>query len=61
MNTVPIIYCSKCKRKTLTIDHHYAETSKGHPMIKGHCNVCSTYKSSFLPVKEKKDVVSSAD
>ena len=48
-----IIYCSRCKHKTDTLDGFEVKSSNGRNMIKGTCSVCGTKKSVFLSSKDR--------
>lgn len=50
----PTAYCSKCKTQTQTQNVTFTTSVKNQPMMKGHCLVCGTFKSTFLRGKRNK-------
>lgn len=42
-------YCVKCKKKTATVKCEVCKDKKGRKREKGHCKVCDTKKSVYLP------------
>ena len=47
-------YCVKCRTKRTIKQGTVVKTSKGRPMAKGVCPVCSTTVTRFLSEKESK-------
>lgn len=46
------IYCTKCKKKTLTNDLGTRITKNNKLMNTGHCNLCLTKKQEFASTRK---------
>lgn len=63
MDSLPLIYCAKCRKRTPTANKTDSESVTGRPMQKGECKVCGTRKSTFvrMNLNKKEDAVSESD
>lgn len=43
-----LIYCVKCRQKTLSKDEHILQSSKGTKRISARCCICNSKKSQFI-------------
>lgn len=50
-----LIYCTKCKKKTLTNDMGTAMSKNNKFMITGRCYICLTKKQEFASAKNVKE------
>lgn len=53
------MYCTKCKKKTLTTDLGTCMSKNNRLMITGYCNSCLTKKQEFAATKKVENTTES--